>query len=135
MLEGFLNKLGVKGIKRWKKRWFKQENSNLYYYKSKDKLDEPLGIIELFSITNITTSSNLSTNDIKIKSPWMFQLHTENRIYYLEVNSKTGSSFFHSLYFPFHLTPNKKIIKQNPRFGLLGKWNHQFHLQKYQKDS
>eukprot|EP01091_Cochliopodium_minus_P015703 TRINITY_DN5671_c0_g1_i1.p1 TRINITY_DN5671_c0_g1~~TRINITY_DN5671_c0_g1_i1.p1 ORF type:complete len:345 (-),score=124.29 TRINITY_DN5671_c0_g1_i1:38-1072(-) len=108
-MEGYLNKLGVKGIKRWKKRYFKQENSNLYYYRAKEKMDEPLGIIELFSITNITTSSNLSTNDIKIKSPWMFQLHTENRIYYMEASSKTNLDYWVSGIQNFIAKNTKKI--------------------------
>ena len=57
-----MNKLGVKGIKTWKKRWFKQENSNLFYYKSKEKQDEqPLGVIELFGFILTILLFTLST--------------------------------------------------------------------------
>lgn len=56
---GFLNKLGEKGIKTWKKRFFEFKDYQLYYYTG-DNLSTCLGYI------NLNTGMYFSTDQFSI---------------------------------------------------------------------
>ncbi|KAL6046688.1 hypothetical protein QOT17_022096 [Balamuthia mandrillaris] len=64
-LEGWLQKQGVKGLRAWKRRWFKQRGNKLYYYKQENQGAEPQGCIPCSQITEVRPTSGpaLSNND------------------------------------------------------------------------
>eukprot|EP00005_Dracoamoeba_jomungandri_P000353 CAMPEP_0174256414 /NCGR_PEP_ID=MMETSP0439-20130205/5650_1 /TAXON_ID=0 /ORGANISM="Stereomyxa ramosa, Strain Chinc5" /LENGTH=1090 /DNA_ID=CAMNT_0015339007 /DNA_START=62 /DNA_END=3331 /DNA_ORIENTATION=- len=78
VMTGWMEKLGEKGLRRsWKKRYFEQNGSNLYYYESENS-GQALGCIKLVSILRVCPSKSDEVG---------FGLFTPGRVYHLRALS------------------------------------------------
>eukprot|EP00112_Aurelia_sp_Birch-Aquarium-sp1_P011292 Seg2375.2 transcript_id=Seg2375.2/GoldUCD/mRNA.D3Y31 product="TBC1 domain family member 2B" protein_id=Seg2375.2/GoldUCD/D3Y31 len=84
---GYLQKLGAKGIKTWKRRWFVFEPRRciLYYYRTSDCTD-PLGNIEI-SNASFSFSPNATNKG-------QFEIRSAERTYYLQAPDKETMQFW-----------------------------------------
>lgn len=74
-INGYLKKMGEKGLKSFKKRYFRQEGEKIFYYVDEtDLLEQSKGFIDLKEI-----------KQVKKKSQTSFELISKNRTYLLEV--------------------------------------------------
>ncbi|CAH3154885.1 unnamed protein product [Porites evermanni] len=85
---GFLNKLGAKGIKTWKTRWFvyDERKCRLYYYRTPQDFT-PLGLIDLAKASfsfEVEDASRLT----------QFQICTSGRTYQLQAKDKQTMMFW-----------------------------------------
>lgn len=64
-------------IKSWKRRWFRQKADRLYYYETKEETGLK-GYIDLTLVNSVSDTP-------KVKHG--FELHTKDRIYYLQAAS------------------------------------------------
>ena len=88
-LEGWLYKKGP-GVGRfiWRKRYFKQHNENLYYYKAEDApVEFTLGYVSLDEAESVHPTLNSDKQ-------FAFQINTQNRIYYLYCESEMELNYW-----------------------------------------
>ncbi|XP_068737715.1 TBC1 domain family member 2B-like [Montipora capricornis] len=85
---GFLNKLGAKGIKRWKTRWFvyDERKCRLYYYRTPQDFT-PLGLIDVGN-----ASFSFDVKDAERLNA--FQISTSGRTYQLQAKDKQTMMFW-----------------------------------------
>ncbi|XP_065062966.1 TBC1 domain family member 2B-like isoform X2 [Rhopilema esculentum] len=105
---GYLSKLGAKGLKTWKERWFVFEprKCTLYYYRTRNCTD-PLGNIDIASATfSLSTNPSLKEFEIRagerayqLKAPdketvqfWLQQLKAERAKFTRRQSSMCGET-------------------------------------------
>ncbi|XP_067047173.1 TBC1 domain family member 2B-like isoform X1 [Acropora muricata] len=85
---GFLNKLGAKGLKRWKMRWFvyDERKCRLYYYRTPQDAT-PLGVIDV-------ANASFSFDVVDAETLNEFHINTPERTYQLQAKDKQTMMFW-----------------------------------------
>eukprot|EP00003_Mantamonas_plastica_P000688 TRINITY_DN1053_c0_g1_i6.p2 TRINITY_DN1053_c0_g1~~TRINITY_DN1053_c0_g1_i6.p2 ORF type:complete len:1108 (-),score=520.22 TRINITY_DN1053_c0_g1_i6:1374-4697(-) len=85
-ISGTLQKMGEKGLKGWKTRWFKCQGVELHYYKSEGKKDSQ-GFIDLKDVIRVQLHNDEVPFPDKKHAGCGFQIETEKRIYNLSAET------------------------------------------------
>jgi hypothetical protein len=97
-LQGFLLKKGAVGLKKFKRRYFRQDKDKLFYFNNPS--DEPLGCIDLSNFTLgrlIFHNSYLKSTDVSLpreSNGFPFHINTPNRLYQLVAPSVEDYTFW-----------------------------------------
>lgn len=113
ILQGYLQKLGDKGIVRgWKKRLFivtQTEPTQIRYMKKENS--EELGFIDLTKVISVTPNEKTDKDD------WPFLVETPTRKYYLLANSEENLNYWiKGIEKVFIFIRNKSYFKNNLQY-------------------
>ena len=104
-LEGYLKKLGEKGPRKtWKKRWFLQRGSRIYYYERQTDVVEK-GFVNLEEALSVVPSSDgkksfaFQVLFLSGRQRWLLkltevQIHTPRRIYFLQAETEEAMKYW-----------------------------------------
>mmetsp|Transcript_19228 Transcript_19228/g.28627 ORF Transcript_19228/g.28627 Transcript_19228/m.28627 type:complete len:439 (+) Transcript_19228:89-1405(+) len=84
-IEGYLLKLGQKGIKTWKKRWFATHGNRLLYYSENPAHDPSLNALGFIQLGSGTTLKEKPESQPDLDENLVFELCTGARVWYLQV--------------------------------------------------